>query len=169
MTSRTPTAQGARLTGVLQGVVDAAGYDLEQVSVSRVGRRSLVRVVVDADDGVSLDDVAELSRVISDALDDADRADALSATGLGAYTLEVTSPGVDRSLTELRHWRRAIGRLVRTRIGDRAVEGRVVSADDLGIALEVGSTVQVVPYADLGPGSIQVEFAHPDALKGLKS
>ncbi len=156
MTSRTPTASGARIAAMLQPVVESAGYDLEHVAVSRLGRRRLVRVVVDADDGVSLDGVAEVSRVIAEALD-GDDADL--PTGSGPYTLEVTSPGVDRPLTEPRHWRRAVGRLVRTRIGDRPVQGRIVSADDAGVGLDLAGSVGAVSYADLGPGAVQVEFA----------
>ena len=97
------------LLDVLAPVVAATGYDLEDVTVTSAGRRSLVRVIVDADGGVDLDAVAEVSRVVSEALDgDADGGAAFA----GPYVLEVSSPGVDRPLTEPRHWRRAIGRLV---------------------------------------------------------
>ena len=85
---------------LLEPVVESAGYDLEDVTVTPAGKRSLLRVVVDADDGVSLDDVATVSRTVSAALDTSD------VMGSGPYVLEVTSPGVDRPLTEPRHWRR---------------------------------------------------------------
>ena len=161
MTSRTPTGAGARITTVIEPVVAAAGYDLEQVSVSAVGRRAVVRVVVDKDGGVSLDDVAVVSRTVSAALDAAE--DAAGYFGdLSAYTLEVTSPGVDRPLTEPRHWRRAVNRLVRTRIAGAPVQGRVVGADDHTVVLEIGGEQRAVQYADLGKGSVVVEFAHRD-------
>ena len=91
-------------------LVTAAGLDLEDVVVRPAGRRSLVRVVVDSDGGVSLDAVASISGAISEALDEA------GVMGQTPYTLEVSSPGVDRPLTEPRHWRRARGRLVQVEL-----------------------------------------------------
>src|SRR6202041_124242 len=96
-----------RTPGVLEPVVRSAGVDLESVKVAAAGRRRLLRIVVDADRRPSLDDIAELSRSLSKELDDS------GVMGEAAYTLEVSSPGVDRPLTEARHWRRARGRLVR--------------------------------------------------------
>jgi ribosome maturation factor RimP len=138
-------------------VAAAAGLDVEDVQVSPAGTRTLVRVVVDADRGISLDDVAEASRAMSAALDDAER-DGRPVTST-PYTLEVTSPGVDRPLVEPRHWRRAVGRLVAVRVGDRQATGRVVAADADGVTLELPSGPRTVPYADLGAGAVQVEFS----------
>ena len=105
-----------RVLALLAPVVSSAGYDLEDLGVTAAGRRSVVRVVVDRDGGIDLDDVADVSRTVSDALDALDEAepDALGAT----YVLEVTSPGVDRPLTEPRHWRRNVGRLVTATLAD---------------------------------------------------
>ncbi len=96
-----------RLTALLEPVVGAAGMDLESVRIGAAGRRWLLRVVVDADNGPGLDEIALVSRSVSAELD------ASGVMGQAAYTLEVSSPGVDRPLTEPRHWRRAVGRLVR--------------------------------------------------------
>ena len=142
------TVSRDRVRSALDPVVSAAGFDLEEVAVTAAGRRNVIRVVVDRDGGVDLDAVAEISRVVSDALDQSD------VTGPGAYTLEVTSPGVDRPLTEPRHWRRAAGRLVKA--GD--VTGRVLRADDDGVTLDVDGEERAVPYADLAAGHVQVEF-----------
>ena len=99
-----------RVLALLEPVVSAAGFDLEDLTVSAAGKRSIVRVLVDKDGGVTLDDVADVSRLVSEALDVADEQD---PTLLGtSYVLEVSSPGVDRPLTEPRHWRRNVGRLV---------------------------------------------------------
>ncbi len=100
-----------RLVRLLEPVVRAMGMDLESVRVTAAGRRRLLRVIVDADGGVSLDTMALASRELSARLD--------GATEMGElpYTLEVSSPGVDRPLTEPRHWRRAIGRLVVAPLG----------------------------------------------------
>lgn len=147
-----------RLLALLEPLVDAAGYDLEDVSVSAAGRRSVVRVFVDADGGIDLDAVATVSRIVSDALDERD-AD-FGGAGLlgGAYVLEVSSPGVDRPLTEPRHWRRATGRLVGVDIEGEAVTGRVLGTDDAGVTFEVGGTARHVPWPQLGRGRVQVEF-----------
>ncbi|CAO5148715.1 Ribosome maturation factor RimP [Frankia sp. AiPs1] len=121
-----------RLAVALSG----AGFDLEDVAVTKAGARSLVRVVVDRDGGIDLDAVADASRTVSELLDAAEAAgDALIG---GPYVLEVTSPGVDRPLTAPRHWRRAVGRLVTIRDLDGGeVSGRVLSADEAGADLSV--------------------------------
>lgn len=140
-----------RLRAALDPVVTDAGFDLEDVTVTAAGRRNVIRVVVDRDGGVDLDAVAEVSRAVSDALDDSD------VTGSAAYTLEVTSPGVDRPLTEPRHWRRAVGRLVAA----GAATGRVVAADDDGVTFDVDGDETVMSYAELPAGRVQVEFGRP--------
>ncbi|MGK5678674.1 ribosome maturation factor RimP [Actinoplanes sp. URMC 104] len=149
-------AARARVRAVIEPVVAEAGYDLEDVSVARAGRRHLVRVLVDADGGISLDDVAIVSREISSALDAADE------TGgevlAGEYQLEVGSPGVDRPLTLPRHWRRNRGRLVAV----DGLTGRVVDTDDEGIVLDVDGTPRELRYSELGPGKVQIEFKRLD-------
>lgn len=149
-----------RLRPLLEPVVAATGADLEDVSVTPAGRRSVVRIVVDRDGGISLDDVADVSTAVSTALDAFDEAE---PGALGAsYTLEVTSPGVDRPLTAPRHWRRAAGRLVRASLSDGgSVTGRVVRADDDTVELDVDGTPRVLPMSDVQRGTVQVEFNRP--------
>src|SRR5690242_10001919 len=114
----------SRIADVIGPVIAAAGMDLESVRVSAAGRRRLLRVVVDSDRGVSLDDAAAISRKLSAALD------AAPVMGDFPYTLEVSSPGVDRPLTDPRHWRRAVGRLVQVTAADAGlISGRVLAAD----------------------------------------
>ena len=153
-----------RLAGLFQPVVAAAGMDLESVRTTFAGRRRLLRVVVDSDHGVSLDDAADVSRDVSALLDASDM------LGDVPYTLEVSSPGVDRPLTQPRHWRRARGRLVRVKVtGEGPVEGRVLAADADGVTLGIVSGNAAAgerrfPYVDMGAGSVQVEFGRiPDA------
>jgi ribosome maturation factor RimP len=138
--------------------------DLESVRVTAAGRRRLLRVVVDSDRGVSLDDAAAVSRALSAALD------SMAVMGDFPYTLEVSSPGVDRPLTDPRHWRRAAGRLVRVPVADAGViNGRVVSADAEGVTLDVDGdpkTRRRFRYAALGSGAVQVEFGHPQTELG---
>jgi len=156
-----------RIADVIRPVVAAAGMDLEAVRVSAAGRRRLLRVVVDSDGGVSLDDAATISRQLSAALD------SVAVMGDFPYTLEVSSPGVDRPLTEPRHWRRAVGRLVQVTVTDTgdagdsgSVVGRVVAADADGITLEVEGARRRFGYPALGAGAVQVEFGPPQPELG---
>jgi ribosome maturation factor RimP len=84
------------------------------------------------------------------------------------YTLEVSSPGVDRPLTEPRHWRRAARRLVRVKVaGEGTVEGRVLTADHHGVTLDVNGTKRELGYDVVGAGKVQVEFGRlPDEGDG---
>ena len=136
-----------RLAGMIQPVVAAAGLDLESVRVTIAGKRRLLRVVVDADHSVSLDETADVSREVSALLD------ASSMMGEVPYTLEVSSPGVDRPLTEPRHWRRAVRRLVRVKAaGEGTVQGRVLVADEAGVTLDVDGVRHSFTYGVLGRG-----------------
>jgi len=157
MSTAGPAETRQRLLALLTTVVTAAGYDLEDVTVTPAGRRSLVRVSVDADGGIDLDAVADVTRAVSDALD----ADTPGGpTFAGPYVLEVSSPGVDRPLTEQRHWRRNLHRLVTVAIGDARVTGRITAVDDNGVTLQVKDATRQAAWSELGPGKVQVEFNH---------
>jgi ribosome maturation factor RimP len=155
-------ASAARLSELVRPEVAGIGYDLEDLTVTAAGKRSVVRVVVDKDGGVTLDDVADVSRTISDVLDRLDESDPML---LGAtYVLEVSSPGVDRPLTEPRHWRRNVRRLVTVTLREGApVTGRLVAADADGVTLDVEGCEQRLPYAGVVRGNVQVEFGRKDA------
>jgi ribosome maturation factor RimP len=155
-----PVDEGG-IADVIRPVIASAGMDLESVRVSAAGRRRLLRVVVDSDRGVSLDDAAAISRKLSAALD------AAPVMGDFPYTLEVSSPGVDRPLTDPRHWRRAVGRLVQVTVADAGpVTGRVIAADADGVILDVAGDRRRFGYAALGAGAVQVEFGHPHTELG---
>jgi ribosome maturation factor RimP len=145
-------AAKAKVRAVIEPVVETAGYDLEEVGLSRAGRRYVVRVLVDADGGINLDDVAVVSREISAALDAAEESGGEVLPG--EYQLEVGSPGVDRPLTLPRHWRRNLTRLVAV----NGLTGRVVDVDEDGIVLDVDGTPRALRFDELGPGKVQIEF-----------
>ena len=157
-----PVGRAADLTRLREIVAQAAveyGYDLEHLSGRRVGNRFLVRVVIDSDTGVDLDRVAELSRRISSGLDAAEGNGAEIVPG--EYDLEVGSPGVDRPLTEERHWRRNVGRLVQVKAAGHQVTGRIVTTDADGVTLDVDGAGTRYGFADLGGGRIQIEMNRP--------
>jgi ribosome maturation factor RimP len=153
------TTQSERLRGLLEPLVGARGLDLEEVTVTPAGKRRVLRVVVDSDDGVQLDACAELSRALSQSLDESD------VMGGTPYVLEVTSPGTDRPLTEPRHYRRATGRLVKARLQDGTeLLARVVGTDATGVDLEVPGvkgrrpTARRVAFEEIAKARVEVEF-----------
>jgi ribosome maturation factor RimP len=149
------TASEDRVWAVVEPVVQDQGYDLEALSVMAAGRRRLVKIVIDSDLGVDLDDVARISSEVSRALDDAD------AMGETPYVLEVTSPGVDRPLTLERHWRRAASRLVKvTLIDGDSITGRVASTNETSATLvnDDDATSVNIAFADVEKAVVQIEF-----------
>jgi ribosome maturation factor RimP len=153
-------ASGDTLKAGLVGPLSELGVDVETVDVQKAGRRHIVRIVVDRDGGVDLDLVAAVSRQASELLDVPPLADALP----GPFVLEVTSPGVDRPLTEARHWRRALTRLVEVTTTDGAtIVGRVTSVpsdDEVVITTDSGDTV--LARAAIQRAVVQVEFNRPE-------
>jgi ribosome maturation factor RimP len=161
---------GETLEPVVADAVARAGFDLEMLHVQQAGRRQLVKVVVDRDDeaaegGIGLDQVAEVSRAVSDALDALEDSRTAGSVLGGSYTLEVTSPGIDRPLTKPRHWRRARLRKVAVRQGEDSYTARVGDADDAGVALLVGKDVRHVKYQDIEHAVVEVEFREPPAAE----
>jgi ribosome maturation factor RimP len=165
-----PPSPGAAQTVELQRVLTAplveVGFDLEAVEVTRVGSVRVLRVAVDADGGLTLDGVAEATRTVNEVLETDEGATALTtAIGEAAYTLEVTSRGVDRPLTLPRHWRRNAGRLVKVGLADGSqVTGRITTSDDDpegAVTLEVAGRERRVPYAEVAKALVQIEFNRP--------
>jgi len=155
----------SRLQEVVSEVTTSAGYDLEELVVRAAGRRRVVRVIIDRDGGVTLDAAAEISRAISERLDDTGDDD---PTGNAPYTLEVTSPGVGRPLTLPRHFRRARTRLVVVTTADgKDVTGHVLGITDTGVRLVLstrkGISQMEVPFTDIDRARVEVEFSRPPA------
>ena len=157
----------------VEGPLRDLGLLVEDVAVTPAGKRRLVRIWIDRVlDGsgdttsvtppLTLDEVADATRAVSDALDET------GAMGEQPYTLEVGSPGIDRPLTEARHFRRNVSRLVTiTPLEGPAVTGRITAAGDLGVTVEVPAVKQEparsvdVAYADVSRAVVQVEFSRP--------
>lgn len=161
----------------LEAALAPSGLVLEDVTVTPAGHRRVVKVLVDRDlpaepdlvsgrtEPLSLDEVADATRSVSDALDASD------AMGELAYTLEVSSPGVGRPLTEARHYRRNVGRLLEVHLADREVTGRLTAASSTQATLEVPAVkkdpgrTETLAYADVDKAVVLVEFARPDESK----
>ncbi|NNH72921.1 ribosome maturation factor RimP [Nocardia uniformis] len=166
-----PMPTEERVSQLVAGLVERRGFDLEGVAIAAAGTESKVKVVVDSDGSTDLDAVADLSSDISEALD------AAGDFGETPYVLEVTTPGIDRPLTTLRHWRRAQGRKVKIMLRDGAeapegkpkFEARVGASTDTEVALVLGGKHKphrvTVPLADIETAVVQVEFSPPGAAE----
>ncbi|MGW0707019.1 ribosome maturation factor RimP [Streptomyces sp. NPDC002643] len=158
------TTQSERLRELLEPLVRSQGLDLEEIAVDSVGRKRVLRVVVDSDDGADLDAVADVSRALSTKLDETD------AMGQAEYTLEVGTPGAERALTEHRHYRRAVDRLVKFQLRDGGGElvARILTVDDGGLDLEVPgvkgrkATTRRLAFDEIDRARVQVEFNRKD-------
>jgi ribosome maturation factor RimP len=149
------------LAAVVEPLVAAAGADLEDVTVKSAGRRTLLQIFVDADGGIGLDEIADISTAISTKLDQID------LFGAAPYTLEVSSPGADRPLTAPKHWRRAAGRLVRAHLRSGVeIIGRVAESDDSAVTLDVGGDQQRLAYEEIAKARVEVEFNRPGGDNG---
>lgn len=157
------TTQSERLRELLEPLVSSQGLDLEEIAVDSVGRKRVLRVVVDSDTGADLDRIADVSRALSAKLDETD------AMGSAEYTLEVGTPGAERLLTEHRHYVRATGRLVRFQLAEGGeLTARILGADDEGLDVEVPgvkgrrATARRLAFVDITRARVQVEFNRKD-------
>ncbi|MGC3003633.1 ribosome maturation factor RimP [Streptomyces sp. G35A] len=164
------TTQSERLRTLLEPLVSSQGLDLEEIAVDSVGRKRVLRVVVDSDTGADLDRIADVSRALSAKLDETD------AMGGGEYTLEVGTPGAERLLTEHRHYVRATGRLVRFQLAeDGELVARILEVDDDGLDVEVPgvkgrkATTRRLAFDGITRARVQVEFNRKDDASDKKN
>ncbi|HLL32995.1 MAG TPA: ribosome maturation factor RimP [Streptomyces sp.] len=157
------TTQSERLRELLEPLVSSQGLDLEEIAVDSVGRKRVLRVVVDSDTGADLDQIADVSRALSARLDETD------AMGEGEYTLEVGTPGAERLLSEHRHYVRATGRLVRFQLTEGGeLVARILDVDDEGVELEVPGvkgrkpSARRLTFPEIARARVQVEFNRKD-------
>jgi ribosome maturation factor RimP len=142
------------VTAAIKPVIEAGGNYLEEATITNAGKLRILTVIVDSDSHLNLDQVTAVSRDISEIVE------GLTALGETPFTLEVTSPGVDRPLTLPRHWRKNAGRLVKAGLLDGStVEGRIGAATESTVQIND----QVVEIAAIKKALIEIEF------KSLKS
>ena len=132
---------------LVRPVVEGAGLELVEVVSTRRDARRILRVTVDRPGGVDLDTIAELSERISRRLD-------LEGYAPGPYALEVSSPGIERSLLRPEHFERAVGRTVKVKTtvevgGSRSHAGRLVEADDSAFVIETAAGRMRLLHADV--------------------
>ncbi|GAA4906935.1 ribosome maturation factor RimP [Tessaracoccus lubricantis] len=151
--------QEAKLVAVIEPILAQHGLELDSLDVTRMGKRSVLRLTVDGDGpqgrGPLLDDIAAASSAVSAALDED------PAVGDHPYTLEVSSRGVGKPLTEPKHFRRNATRLVKLWLADAELTGRITDADDDGVTVDVDGAERTVPFADINKAVVQVEMNRP--------
>jgi len=136
----------------LTPVVNAFSLDLDDVTISKSGSQRVVDVTVDGDAGVNLDEVAAVSRAISEFLDASD------TMGDAPYLLEVGTRGVSSPLTKPAHWARNIGRLVNVAGDAINVTGRITAFENPNVTISVSDKERIINIAEISRAHIEVEF-----------
>jgi ribosome maturation factor RimP len=150
-----------QISELVTPAVSDLGFYLEDVHVATPGNHRIVTCIVDGDLSLNLDQVTSVSRVISELLDEA------AFMGETPFTLEVTSPGVDRPLTQPRHFAKNVDRLLKiVKIDGSEVTGRILSNTDQDVTLTVTvkkeTVEQTVPLADIKRAVVEIEFNRKD-------
>lgn len=155
--------QEAKLAGLVEPILAEHGLELDGLDVTPVGKRRLLRITVDGDGpkgrGPLLDDISAASARISAALDES------TAVGQAAYTLEVTSRGVGKPLTQAKHYRRNMHRLVKVWLANGEVTGRIRGTSEEEVTLDVKGIEKTYALADITKAVVQVEMNPPKELQ----
>ena len=150
-----------QISELVTPAVSDQGFYLEDVHVATPGSHRIVTCIVDGDASLNLDQVTSVSRVISELLDEA------AFMGETPFTLEVTSPGVDRPLTQPRHFAKNVDRLLRIiKLDGSEVTGRILSNTDQDVTLTVAvkkeTIEQTVSLIDIKRAVVEIEFNRKD-------
>ena len=150
-----------QISELVTPAVSDQGFYLEDVHVATLGSHRIVTCIVDGDASLNLDQVTSVSRVISELLDEA------AFMGETPFTLEVTSPGVDRPLTQPRHFAKNIDRLLKViKLDGSEVIGRILSNTDhdvtLTITVKKETSEQIVSLSEIKRAVVEIEFNRKD-------
>ena len=144
------------IASLVEPLLAVGRLELDRLEIVRAGKRSVLRLYLDGDGpegrGPSLDEIADATRAISVALDES------PAVGNAPYTLEVSSRGVSRPLTELKHFRRNVGRLVTLTLPEGSLAGRIVAVDGGAVELDVDGVSRLVLVADIITAVVTAEL-----------
>ena len=137
------------ISAAITPALEALGFYLEDVTIISAGRRSMLTVIVDGDTHLSLDQVTSATKAIGEIVE------SIQSLGETPFTLEVTSPGLDRPLTKVRHWQKNINRLVKVVLLDGSeIKGRIKDVNEVSAIVDEKN----VNYSDIKRATLEVEF-----------
>ncbi len=138
-----------QVLAVITPAIESLGFYIEDITITSAGKRSMLTVIVDGDSHLSLDQVTVATKAISEIVEN------LPNLGNNPFTLEVTSPGLDRPLTKPRHWRKNQDRLIKIVLTDgKEVKGRIKDSNDASVIVDD----QTINFADIKRATLEVEF-----------
>ena len=137
------------ISAAIRPIIEASGNYLEELTITSAGKVKILTVIVDSDSHLNLDQITVVTKEISEVIE------TLEELGDSAFTLEVTSPGIDRPLTKPRHWRKNFDRLVKiTMTSGKDIQGRIGEATETNVL--VGD--QKVSFEDIKRAVLEIEF-----------
>ena len=137
------------ISAAITPALEALGFYLEDVTIISAGRRSMLTVIVDSDTHLSLDQVTSATKAIGEIVE------SVQSLGETPFTLEVTSPGLDRPLTKVRHWQKNINRLVKVVLLDGSeIKGRIIDVSEVSARVDEKN----INYSDVKRATLEIEF-----------
>ena len=137
------------ISAAITPALEALGFYLEDVTITSAGRRSMLTVIVDGDTHLSLDQVTSATKAIGEIVE------SIQSLGETPFTLEVTSPGLDRPLTKVRHWQKNINRLVKVVLLDGLeIKGRIKDVNEVSATIDEKN----ISYSDIKRATLEIEF-----------
>jgi len=137
------------ISAAITPALEALGFYLEDVTIISAGRRSMLTIIVDGDTHLSLDQVTSATKAIGEIVE------SIQSLGETPFTLEVTSPGLDRPLTKVRHWQKNINRLVKVVLLDGSeIKGRIKDVNEVSAIVDEKN----INYSDVKRATLEVEF-----------
>jgi ribosome maturation factor RimP len=138
-----------QVLAVITPAIESLGFYIEDITITSAGKRSLLTVIVDGDTHLSLDQVTVATKAISEIVEN------LPTLGNNPFTLEVTSPGLDRPLTKPRHWRKNQDRLIKVILNDgKEINGRIKDSTETSVTVDD----QTINLSDIKRATLEVEF-----------
>ncbi len=138
-----------QVLAVITPAIESLGFYVEDITITSAGKRSMLTVIVDGDTHLSLDQVTVATKAISEIVEN------LPTLGNNPFTLEVTSPGLDRPLTKPRHWRKNQDRLIKIILTDgKEIKGRIKDSSETSVTVDD----QTINFADVKRATLEVEF-----------
>jgi len=138
-----------QVLAVITPAIESLGFYIEDITITSAGKRSMLTVIVDGDTHLSLDQVTVATKAISEIVEN------LLTLGNNPFTLEVTSPGLDRPLTKPRHWRKNQDRLIKVVLTDgKEIMGRIKDSTESSVNVDD----QTINFADIKRATLEVEF-----------